>query len=146
MSASAVASMRAIISTALLNTTAASRWLVSSFQTGVDPKGKKRLEYQGERQTNARTRLNGAVMAAVSLQLMGADRLSTKPSIAPSGIHDARYRMNRVRLERSGCIAGQRPGSAQFWMLTPPNTAYPVTKSRGAVTPSVGLGGTVLSS
>jgi hypothetical protein len=103
----ALASTWAITSTTLLKTTAASRWLVSSFQTGVNPKGRKRLEYHGDRQTNARTRLNGAVMAAVSLQFMGADMLSTSPSIAPRGIHDARYRMNLVRLDRRGCIAGR---------------------------------------
>ena len=90
MPAKAVASTRAITNTTLLKTTAARRWLVSSFQTGVNPKGKKRLEYQGERQTNARTRLNGAVMAAVSLQFMGADMLRTSPSIAPNGIQAVR--------------------------------------------------------
>src|SRR5438477_455276 len=66
------ASVRPAHSTPPLRTTAASKWLVSSFQTGVDPRGRKRHEYHGERHTAASTRLSGVVMAVASLQSLPA--------------------------------------------------------------------------
>jgi hypothetical protein len=79
---------------------------MSSFQTGVEPNGRKRHEYHGERHMNASRTVTGAVMDALSVHRRCPETLKTKPSIDPKGIQATRYAKRLFLLLKVGCIAG----------------------------------------
>jgi hypothetical protein len=98
--------IRVITSTIALTHIAAMMWCVSSFQTGVEPKDRKRHEYHDERQTNASTTVSGAVMDTLSVHRRCPDTLRTNPSIDPKGIQATRYAKKLLLLLKIGCMAG----------------------------------------
>jgi hypothetical protein len=98
--------MRVTTCTIALTHIAAMMWCVSNFQSGVEPKGRKRHEYHDERQINASRTVTGAVMDTLSVHRRCPETLTTNPSINPKGIQATRYAKRLLLLLKIGCMAG----------------------------------------